>query len=470
MYSKGVSDVNLLTKFVVCSSILNDILSSEEKVESYEYEFKYHDIESNEYFATPKPLDKPISLNEGFSYSFGVNGYVTGGTGVGRNTWDIRSTVGGTFSSSTSYSQTNSTYLDINGDGYPDYITQKGKKLKIYLGNGKGAFGSEHSIDIANYRIDNEETSTSSTGKNVYVGAGLKTDSISFGYKFNENKSNSSIDTDSMFIDVDGDGLVDFVLDTKNYLHNESNGTSVKFTQKNITNFPDFIINKLTLNEKKDLSKNYPMNRPLRAWRAPYAGEIEITESLETQNRKFIANTYLPDNTTQTISTFLAEGFLCRGGIVYGDVYYDLTQNIIFGPAVNYAYKLESEIAIYPNIILEDKLAQEVLIFDQSIKIQNPLASLTNGQIILHNDITNRYYLNYLNYLCDVSCAELGTESYSFERLYEKAIAISNNEIIKNSNIENVVKKHQWQIKYLNEIKQYRDSGFEIDPISLLNL
>ena len=142
-------------------------MSSEEKVESYEYEFKYHDIESNEYFATPKPLDKPISLNEGFSYSFGVNGYVTGGTGVGRNTWDIRSTVGGTFSSSTSYSQTNSTYLDINGDGYPDYITQKGKKLKIYLGNGKGAFGSEHSIDIANYRIDNEETSTSSTGKSA---------------------------------------------------------------------------------------------------------------------------------------------------------------------------------------------------------------------------------------------------------------------------------------------------------------
>ena len=198
-----------------------------------------------------------------------------------------------------------------------------------------------------------------------------------------------------------------------------------------------------------------------------YALKDEFQNDENYKNRFIYQSLY---NTTQTISTFLAEGFLCRGGIVYGDVYYDLTQNIIFGPAVNYAYKLESEIAIYPNIILEDKLAQEVLSFDQSIKIQNPLASLTNGQIILHNDITNRYYLNYLNYLCDVSCAELGTESYSFERLYEKAIAISNNEIIKNSNIENVVKKHQWQIKYLNEIKQYRDSGIEIDPISLLNL
>lgn len=193
----------------------------------------------------------------------------------------------------------------------------------------------------------------------------------------------------------------------------------------------------------------------------------------EFQNDEDYKNSFIYQslyNTTYTIATFLAEGFLCRGGIVYGDVYYDLNQNIIFGPAVNYAYKLESEIAFYPNIILEDELAQEVLTFDKSIKSKNPFASLTNGQIILHNDITKKYYLNYLNYLCDVSSAELGTKTYSFERLYEKAIVLSNNEIIKNSNNKNVVKKHQWQIKYLNEIKQYRDSGIEIDPISLLNL
>lgn len=198
-----------------------------------------------------------------------------------------------------------------------------------------------------------------------------------------------------------------------------------------------------------------------------YALKEEFQNDEDYKNRFIYQSLY---NTTYTIATFLAEGFLCRGGIVYGDVYYDLNQNIIFGPAVNYAYKLESEIAFYPNIILEDELAQEVLTFDQSIKSKNPFASLTNGQIILHNDITKKYYLNYLNYLCDVSSAELGTESYSFERLYEKAIVLSNNEIIKNSNNKNVVQKHQWQIQYLNEIKQYRDSGIEIDPITILNL
>lgn len=198
-----------------------------------------------------------------------------------------------------------------------------------------------------------------------------------------------------------------------------------------------------------------------------YALKDEFQNDEDYKNRFIYQSLY---NTTYTIATFLAEGFLCRGGIVYGDVYYDLNQNIIFGPAVNYAYKLESEIAFYPNIILEDELVQKVLTFDQSIKSKNPFASLTNGQIILHNDITKKYYLNYLNYLCDVSSAELGTESYSFEKLYEKAIVLSNNEIIKNSNNKNVVQKHQWQIQYLNEIKQYRDSGIEIDPISLLNL
>ena len=173
-------------------------------------------------------------------------------------------------------------------------------------------------------------------------------------------------------------------------------------------------------------------------------------------------------NTTQTIATFLAEGFLCRGGIVYGDVYYDLNNNIIFGPAVNDAYKLESTIAVYPNIILEKKLAQDILQFDQKIKSENLLAARTNGQIILFNKETKQYYLNYLNYLCGVTCVSLGTKAYTFERLYDEAITLSENEIIKNSNDERIKQKHEWQIQYLKQIKQYRDSEAEFDPTFML--
>jgi len=175
-------------------------------------------------------------------------------------------------------------------------------------------------------------------------------------------------------------------------------------------------------------------------------------------------------NTTQTIATFLSQGFLCRGGIAYGDVFFDLNDNIIFGPAVNCAYHLESKVAIYPNIIIEENLAKEIIEFDKIVKLANPLAEMHNGNIALINDKTKQYYLNYLIYLCGVSCAGLGAKSYSFENLYEEAIKMSEDQIFANLKNERVVEKHQWQISYLNHIKSIRDSETEIDPMDFLKI
>ncbi|AIN94431.1 hypothetical protein H0R90_03090 [Treponema putidum] len=175
-------------------------------------------------------------------------------------------------------------------------------------------------------------------------------------------------------------------------------------------------------------------------------------------------------NTTQTIATFLSKGFLCRGGIAYGDVYFDLSENIVFGPAVNCAYNLESKLAIYPNIIIEENLAKEILEFDRKIKSVNIMAKIQNGQIFLYNNETNQYYLNYLNYLCGVSCAGLGDKSYSFEQLYEEAIKMSTKEIDNNSNNKRVVDKYLWQINYLNSMKSIREAEVEVDPIEIFTM
>lgn len=198
-----------------------------------------------------------------------------------------------------------------------------------------------------------------------------------------------------------------------------------------------------------------------------YALKDEYANDADTKIKAIYQSLY---NTTQTISIFLSKGFLCRGGIAYGDVYFDLDENIIFGPAVNCAYYLESKIAVYPNIIIEEQLAKEIIEFDREVKSINLMAEMQNGEIALYNDETKQYYLNYLNYLCGVSCVGLGTEAYSFERLYEEAIEMSTKEINDNSNNERVVAKHQWQIRYLNYMKNIRDSEIEVDPIELLKI
>ena len=198
-----------------------------------------------------------------------------------------------------------------------------------------------------------------------------------------------------------------------------------------------------------------------------YALKDEYINDPEMKLKSIYQSLY---NTTQTISTFLSKGFLCRGGIAYGDVYFNLEENIIFGPAVNCAYQLESKIAIYPNIVIEENLAKEILEFDREVKAANIMAGMQNGQIALYNELTKQYYLNYLNYLCGVSCVGLGTRSYTFEQLYDEAIKMSEKEIRENLSNQRIVEKHQWQINYLNYMKDIRDSEIEIDPINLLNL
>lgn len=50
-------------------------------------------------------------------------------------------------------------------------------------------------------------------------------------------------------------------------------------------------------------------------------------------------------------------GFHLRGGVVKGKIYH--TEGLIFGPALKQAYKLESETAVYPRVILDHTLAVE---------------------------------------------------------------------------------------------------------------
>ena len=58
---------------------------------------------------------------------------------------------------------------------------------------------------------------------------------------------------------------------------------------------------------------------------------------------------------------FIKERILFRGGIAYGDAYVDPSKSMFFGDAVNRAYKLESEVAIHPRIVIEDMIAEQVL-------------------------------------------------------------------------------------------------------------
>jgi len=69
----------------------------------------------------------------------------------------------------------------------------------------------------------------------------------------------------------------------------------------------------------------------------------------------------VPDKTTTpyflremaTIQLMTASmGFLLRGGIAVGNIIHD--DEVVFGPALNRAYELESKVAIYPRIVVDE--------------------------------------------------------------------------------------------------------------------
>lgn len=110
-------------------------------------------------------------------------------------------------------------------------------------------------------------------------------------------------------------------------------------------------------------------------------------------------------NTEPLLIEFLKKGFICRGGVSYGEVYYETERSLFFGPAINRAHHYEEKVAKFPRIIMDEEIAVKVIALNKE-RIDNApdlqmarLISHTNGEVVLR-DGDGQYYLNYLN-----SCA-----------------------------------------------------------------
>ena len=107
-------------------------------------------------------------------------------------------------------------------------------------------------------------------------------------------------------------------------------------------------------------------------------------------------------NTEPLLVEFLKKGFLCRGGVAYGDVYYETERSLFFGPAINRAYQLEKDVARFPRIIVDSDIAAHVVALNEervnSARSPKEAAYMKfiNGEIVLSDD-DGMFYLNYLN-------------------------------------------------------------------------
>jgi len=189
-----------------------------------------------------------------------------------------------------------------------------------------------------------------------------------------------------------------------------------------------------------------------------YALKETVEDSYENKMRMVYQSLF---NTQQVICNFVYNGFLCRGGISYGDVYFDLNRNMIFGSAVNKAYSIESKEAIYPNIVIEKNLAEEIQSYSENIKQNVPMSAL-DGDILGYNQNIKQYFFNYLNYFFRIGSVQLGKSSINFEEFYNKVLQDYYSELNKYSGDTDFEKrireKLDWHFSYLNQMKSIIDN------------
>jgi hypothetical protein len=174
---------------------------------------------------------------------------------------------------------------------------------------------------------------------------------------------------------------------------------------------------------------------------------------------------YIHDSLTDlayTISTILLNGCLCRGGITYGELFFDTKNNYLFGPAINKSYELETK-ATMPRIILCDTLGRYIYEKAKN-KIEQDFRKL-----IRKDSFDNRYYLNYLyafshhddydEELFDEKIL-LNDKECNFNEYYTILKKHSICEIKKNEEHE-IIAKHKWQLKYLKQHKKARDKFYD---------
>ena len=97
-------------------------------------------------------------------------------------------------------------------------------------------------------------------------------------------------------------------------------------------------------------------------------------------------------NTTISLLRILNAGYLVRGGVTFGDAYFD--ELGFFGPAVEKAYELESSYADVPIIALSPQLGEKFYKWEESETSMDIVNFLMTSRPMLVEEENGKYWLN----------------------------------------------------------------------------
>lgn len=161
----------------------------------------------------------------------------------------------------------------------------------------------------------------------------------------------------------------------------------------------------------------------------------------------------------------LCKGIIVRGGMTIGDICYDNESKILFGPAMNRAYKLESQLAQTPRIIIDP----EILLHNEELTMHRYELGILRNEGFLRKDKDNIEFIDYFGEASKHLFYGLYTGSdknerfpfpwtewgkkvgiyANYSRLFDRREIITRN-ILKYQEHENVLMKYLWMAKQHN--------------------
>ncbi|MDE7413541.1 MAG: type IV secretion protein Rhs [Muribaculaceae bacterium] len=230
--------------------------------------------------------DKPTALGGTTSTSTSGSFYL--GVGVADGSQWKGNTVGGSYNYSKDTSKGLSTLVDLNGDGLPDKVYRKNGALYYRPqirdnGSGQISYGEAIKINgISNFSTT--KSSTNSGGAKAVVGWQALTGVLGV------DVAKTKTQTTEYFSDINGDGLMDFVSNSKvyfNHIEFDSQGNAIPTFTLSSGDTPSPIIYDASMidksvtevdpDEQKEIIASSPMEDMVRVWVAPKSGTVNIS-------------------------------------------------------------------------------------------------------------------------------------------------------------------------------------------------
>lgn len=148
----------------------------------------------------------------------------------------------------------------------------------------------------------------------------------------------------------------------------------------------------------------------------------------------------------------LHKGVLSRGGIAVGKLHHN--NGIIYGPALNKAYELESQVAVYPRIILEHDAISRFL------QIHGDHKSVCENSIRqqLRKDFDDWHHVHLMGHLATIPIEEMlpsdarsASGEINHQALIEAKVATARRALLNTPPTDfRSLSKHQWMTRYID--------------------